>query len=77
MRASTTNRIRVAIDKRVLSGLGAHAPRERFRIAFLKSRRVDDGEGQVRNSAFALAAIAGDARLVVDERQPAVADQPD
>ncbi len=65
---------RVAIDERRFR-LRAHAPGERFRFALFKTRSVDDGEGQVRDPALALAAIAGDARLVVDERQPA-ADQP-
>ena len=58
---------RVAIDEGCFR-LRAHAPGERFRIAFLKSGGVDDGEGQVRDPALALAAIAGDARLVVDQR---------
>ena len=60
---------RVAIDEGCLR-LRTHAPGERFRIALLEARRVDDGEGKVRDPALALAAIAGDARLVVDERQP-------
>ena len=65
---------RVAIDERGL-GLRAHAPDERIGIAFLETGGVDDGEGEVRQSGFALATIAGDARLVVDQRQPAP-DQP-
>ncbi len=65
---------RVAIDERRFR-LRAHAPGERFRIALFKTGGVDDGEGEVRDPAFALAAVARDARLVVDERQPA-ADQP-
>ena len=65
---------RVAIDERCFR-LRAHAPGERFRIALFEAGGVDDGEGKVRDPALALAAIAGDARLVVDERQPAP-DQP-
>ena len=61
---------RVAIDEGCFR-LRAHAPGERFRIAFLEAGGVDDGEGKVREPAFALAAVAGDARLIVDERQPA------
>ena len=61
---------RVAIDEGCFR-LRAHAARERFRIALFKTGGVDDGEGKVGQSALALAAIAGDARLVVDQRQPA------
>src|SRR5580704_13496783 len=53
---------RVTIDERCFR-LRAHAPGESLRIALLKTRRVDDGEGKVREPAFALAAIARDARL--------------
>ena len=65
---------RVAIDKRCFR-LRAHAARERLQIAFLEACGVDDGEGKVRDPALALAAVAGDARLIVDQGQPA-ADQP-
>ena len=65
---------RVAIGERRF-GLRAHAPGERVGIAFLQTRRVDDGEGEVGELRFALAAIAGDAGLIVDQRQLA-SDEP-
>ena len=42
---------RVAIDEGGFR-LRAHAAGERFRIAFLETRRVDDGEGKVRESCL-------------------------
>ena len=65
---------RVAIHERGFR-LRAHAPGERVRIALLETGGVDDGEGEIGESGLALAAVAGDARLIVDQRQPAP-DQP-
>ncbi len=65
---------RVAIHERRFR-LRAHAPGERLRIALLETRGVDDGEREIGEPRFALAAVAGDAGLVVDQRKLA-ADQP-
>ena len=59
---------RVAVDKRRFR-LRAHPARKRGRVAFLEAGRVDDGEGKVGEPRLALAAVAGDARLIVDERE--------
>ena len=56
-------------------GLGPHAAGQAFRSGLLQSGGIDHGEVDVAESAFPLAPVAGDARPVVDERQPA-ADQP-
>ena len=64
----------VAIGERRL-GLGAHAPRQRLAVARLQAGGVDDGEDEIAEPRFAFAAVAGDAGLVVDQRQLA-ADQP-
>ena len=50
-------------------GLGAHAAGERRGIALLEAGGVDDGEFEVGQTRFALAPIAGHARLVVDQRE--------
>ena len=59
---------RVAIEKGGL-GLSAHAAHERLGIAFLEPRRVDDGEGEVHEPRLALAPVARDAGLIVDESE--------
>ena len=65
---------RVAIGERRL-GLRAHAAGQRGRIALLQPGGVDDGEGEIAELRLALAAVAGDAGLIVDQRELA-ADQP-
>ena len=65
---------RVASRKRRFR-LRAHAAGERGRIALLQSRRVDNGEDEIAEMRLALAAIAGDAGLIVDKRELA-ADEP-
>src|SRR5579872_455589 len=64
----------VAIGERGL-GLGAHAARQRRRFALLEAGRVNNGEGKVAEPRFALAAITGHARRVVDQSKLS-ADQP-
>ena len=59
---------RVAILESLLR-LRAHAPGERFGIALLEARRVDDRECEIGKSRVAFAAVAGDARLVIDQRE--------
>ena len=59
---------RVAVDERGLR-LRAHAAGKRGRVAFLEAGRVDDGEGEVGEPRLALAPVAGDARLIVDQRE--------
>ena len=49
--------------------LGAHAAEERFLVGLLEPCGVDDAEFQVAEPSLALAAVSGDARLVVDERE--------
>jgi hypothetical protein len=53
----------------------AACDRTGFQDGLLQSGGIDHGEGDVAESAFPLAPVAGDARPVVDKRQPA-ADQP-
>ena len=59
---------RVAVGERRL-GLGAHAAGERLPVAGFEPGGVDDGEGKIAEPRFALAPIAGDAGLVVNQRQ--------
>ena len=47
----------------------------RTELAFLEAGRVDHGEGEVGDAPLALAPVAGDAGLVVDQRE-LPADQP-
>ena len=56
-------------------GLDAHAPGEARRLALLEARRVDDREAEIAELGVALAAVARDAGLVVDQRQ-LLADEP-
>ena len=56
-------------------GLRAHAAEERFLGGFFEAGRVDDAEFEVAETRLALAPVAGDAGLVVDERE-LLADQP-
>ena len=65
---------RVAIHERRFR-LRAHPASERFGFTFLEPGGVDDGEGEIGEPGFALAAIARDARLVVDKRK-LTPDQP-
>ena len=65
---------RVAIRERGFS-LRAHPPGERLGIAFRQTRRVDDREREIGNPGVALAAIARDAGLIVDQRELA-SDEP-
>ncbi len=51
-------------------GLRPHAARQGFRLGFFQARGVDDGEGEVAEVGGALAPVAGDARGVVDQREP-------
>ena len=60
-------------DRRL--GLRPHAAGEAFGRRLLEARGVDDGEGEIAEPRRALAAVARDAGLVVDQRQPP-ADQP-
>jgi len=57
-----------------LLGLGAHAALDRIVESVFQARRVDDGEVHVGDAAGCLAAVAGDAGHVMDDRQSA-ADQ--
>ena len=59
---------RVAILESLLR-LCAHAPGERFGIALLEASRVNDRECEIGKSRVAFAAVAGDARLVIDQRE--------
>jgi hypothetical protein len=59
---------RVAIGERGF-GLRAHAPGKRCGVALFETCRVDDGEGEIGKPRLALAAVAGDAGLVVDQRE--------
>ena len=59
---------RIAVGERGL-GLRPHAPGKRLGIAFLEPRRVDHREGEIQQPPFALAPVAGDARLIVDQRE--------
>ncbi len=56
-------------------GLLLHPCGQRTAWALVEAGGVDDGEFQVAEPPFALAAIAGHARLIVDQREP-LADQP-
>ena len=64
----------VAIVQRRL-GLRAHAAGQRGRVALLQARGVDNGEVEVAEARLALAPVARDAGLVVDQRELA-ADEP-
>ncbi len=52
-------------------GLRLHAAREAFRRRLLEAGGVDHGEGEIAERRAALAAVAGDARPIVDQRQAA------
>ena len=56
-------------------GLRAHAAGEAVRRRFVEAGGIDGGEAQVAETRLALAAVAGDAGQIVDQRQPP-ADQP-
>ncbi len=47
----------------------AHAMREAAALGFVEPGRVDDGEAQIAERGRRLAAVAGHARQVVDERE--------
>ncbi len=55
-------------------GLGPHAALEALGLGLFKAGRVDDAEFEMAEPAVALAAVAGDAGAVVDQRQ-ALADE--
>ena len=65
---------RVGIAHRGL-GLVAHPARKRMRVLILEAGGVDDPEFEAEQLGLALAAVAGHARPVVDQRQP-LADEP-
>ena len=50
-------------------GLRPHAAGQRIRRRFLEPGRVDQAEFEIGDAPLALAAVAGDARQIVDERQ--------
>ena len=56
-------------------GLRAHAAGERIRRGLVEAGGVDGGEFEPADAGLALAPVAGDARQVVDQRQP-LADEP-
>ena len=56
-------------------GLLAHSARQGLRILVLETGGVDHAEVEAEQLRFALAAVAGDAGPVVDQRQ-ALADEP-
>ncbi len=65
---------RVGLRDRRL-GLGAHAAGQTVRRRLFEAGGIDDGEVQVAEPGFALAAVARHARAVVDQGD-APADQP-
>src|SRR6202008_547217 len=50
-------------------GLRPHAAAERFGRRLLEPGRIDQAKFEIGDAAFALAAVAGDAGRVVDQRQ--------
>ncbi len=56
-------------------GLHPHPPGQSVRVFILIARRIDDGEFEIEQAAFALAPVAGDAGRVIDKRQ-LLANQP-
>ena len=58
----------VGISDRRL-GLEEHPPGERVRLRLVEAGRIDDGELEVAQPPLALAAVAGDAGKVVDQRK--------
>ena len=56
-------------------GLLLHPRRQRALGALVEARGIDDGEFEIAEPRLALAAIAGDAGLVIDQRE-LLSDQP-
>ena len=50
-------------------GLCPHATAERLRRCLLEPRRIDQAEIEIGDAALGLAAVAGDPRRIVDQRQ--------